>query len=78
MALKKSEFKDDEVPIFEEVLVYKGGKYWQMRMWLAEERKYVRFSLKARNKSIVIDKTNFYNHELMARQLKGKSYFQSQ
>jgi hypothetical protein len=26
MALKKSEFNDDEVPIFEEALVYKGGK----------------------------------------------------
>ncbi len=33
MALKKAEFNDDEVPIFEEALVYKRGEYWQMRMW---------------------------------------------
>ena len=37
MALKKAEFNDDEVPIFEEALVYKRGEYWQMRMWLAKE-----------------------------------------
>ena len=45
MALKKAEFNDDEVPIFEEALVYKRGEYWQMRMWLAKEHKYARFSL---------------------------------
>ena len=31
MAFKKVEF-NDEVPIFEKVLVYKRGEYWQMRM----------------------------------------------
>jgi hypothetical protein len=36
MTLKKAEFKEDEVPIFEEALVYKRGEYWQMRMWLVE------------------------------------------
>ena len=40
MALKKAEFNDDEVPIFEDALVYKRGEYWQMRMWLAKESKY--------------------------------------
>lgn len=39
MALKKAEFSDDEVSIFEEALVYKRGEYWQMRMWLAQGRK---------------------------------------
>jgi hypothetical protein len=29
MALKKAEFNDDEVPIFEEALVYKRGEYWE-------------------------------------------------
>jgi len=52
MALKKSEFSEDEIPIFEEALVYKRGEYWQMRMWLAKEHKYARFSLKTRNSSV--------------------------
>ena len=75
MALKKQEFDEDEVPIFEEALVYKRGEYWQMRMWLAKEHKYARFSLKTRNRSTAIDKAKLHYHELMAGQLQGKSYF---
>ena len=75
MALKKQEFDKDEVPIFEDALVYKRGEYWQMRMWLAKEHKYARFSLKTRNRSTAIDKAKLHYHELMAGQLQGKSYF---
>lgn len=75
MTLKKQEFSDDEIPIFEDALVYKRGEYWQMRMWLAKEHKYARFSLKTRNKSTAIDKAKLHYHELMAGQLQGKSYF---
>lgn len=75
MALKKQEFDEDEVPIFEEALVYKRGEYWQMRMWLAKEHKYARFSLKTRNRTTAIDKAKLHYHELMAGQLQGKSYF---
>lgn len=75
MALKKQEFSDDEIPIFEDALVYKRGEYWQMRMWLAKEHKYARFSLKTRNRSTAIDKAKLHYHELMAGQLQGKSYF---
>jgi hypothetical protein len=45
MVLKKAEYTDDEIPLYEEALVYKRGEYWQMRMWLAKEHKYARFSL---------------------------------
>lgn len=75
MTLKKQEFSDDEIPIFEDALVYKRGEYWQMRMWLAKEHKYARFSLKTRNRSTAIDKAKLHYHELMAGQLQGKSYF---
>lgn len=75
MALKKAEFTDDEIPIFEEALVYKRGEYWQMRMWLAKEHKYARFSLKTRNRATAIDRAKLHYHELMAGQLQGKRYF---
>ena len=65
MALKKQEFTDDEIPIFEDALVYKRGDYWQMRMWLAKEHKYARFSLKTRNKSTAIDKATRNDVHLM-------------
>jgi hypothetical protein len=38
MALKKSEFSNDEIPIFEDEFVYKRVEYWQMRMWLVKEK----------------------------------------
>ncbi len=44
-------------------------------MWLKNERKYARFSLKTRNRSTALDKAKSYYHELMANQLQGKSYF---
>lgn len=75
MTLKKQEFNEDEIPIFEDALVYKRGDYWQMRMWLAKEHKYARFSLKTRNRSTAIDKAKLHYHELMAQQLQGKAYF---
>ena len=75
MPLKKHSFNDDEEPIFDEAVIYKRGEYWQMRMWLAKEGKYARFSLKTRNKSTAIDKAKLHYHELKAKELAGKTYF---
>jgi len=75
MPLKKQSFNDDEEPIFDEAVIYKRGEYWQMRMWLAKEGKYARFSLKTRNKSTAIDKAKLHYHELKAGELSGKRYF---
>ncbi|WP_267767777.1 tyrosine-type recombinase/integrase [Vibrio cholerae] len=46
-----------------------------MRMWLAKEKKYARFSLRTRNRDTAIDKAKKHYHELMAQQLAGKTYF---
>lgn len=75
MALKKQQFDEDEINIFDDAVVYKRGDYWQMRMWLTEERKYARFSLKTKNRSTAIDKAKKYYHELIAQQMAGKRYF---
>jgi len=75
MALKKHSLNDDEEAIFDEAVIYKRGEYWQMRMWLAKEGKYARFSLKTRNKSTAIDKAKLHYHELKAKELAGKTYF---
>ncbi len=75
MSLKKSQFADDEIPIFDEAVIYKRGDYWQMRMWLGKEHKYARFSLKTRNRDTAVDKAKKRYHELMAMELAGKSYF---
>ncbi|MDE1892524.1 MAG: tyrosine-type recombinase/integrase [Betaproteobacteria bacterium] len=75
MPLKKSSLNNEEIPIYDEALIYKRGEYWQMRMWLSKEGKYARFSLRTRNKDTALDKAKKYYHELMAKQLAGKTYF---
>jgi integrase len=75
MPLKKHSFSDDEVPIYDEAVVYRRGEYWQMRMWLTQERKYARFSLRTRNRHTAIDKAKKHYHELKAAELSGKRYF---
>ena len=75
MPLKKTEYADDEIPIYDEAVIHKRGDYWQMRMWLAKEKKYARFSLRTRNRDTAIDKAKKHYHELMAQQYAGKTYF---
>ncbi len=75
MALKKTNFKDDEEALFNNVVIYKRGEYWHMRMWLPKEHKYARFSLKTRNKSTAKDKAELRYHELKVLEHSGKTYF---
>jgi len=75
MALKKVKFEENEEAIFDNAVIYKRGEYWHMRMWLPQERKYARFSLKTRNKSTAKDKAELHFHELKVLEKMGKSYF---
>ncbi len=75
MALKKSEFKENEEAIFDNAVIYKRGEYWHMRMWLPKEHKYARFSLKTRNRSTAKDKAELHYHELKVLEHTGKTYF---
>lgn len=75
MPLKKPSLKPNEIAIYDEALIYTRGEYWQMRMWLAKEKKYARFSLRTRNRDTAEAKAKKYYHELMAQQLAGKTYF---
>lgn len=75
MPLKKQPLNDNEIPIYDEALIYQRGEYWQMRMWLTKEGKYARFSLRTRNRDTAIDKAKKRYHELMAQQLANKTYF---
>ncbi|MBM3371507.1 MAG: site-specific integrase, partial [Betaproteobacteria bacterium] len=42
MPLKKQPNEANEIAIYDEALIYQRGEYWQMRMWLAKEKKYAR------------------------------------
>ncbi len=75
MALKKKQFSEDEIPLFDNAVIYKRGEFWQMRMWLPNEHKYARFSLKTRSKTTAIDRAESHFYELKVLEKQGKSYF---
>ena len=75
MGLKKKNFADDEVVIFDEALIQKRGEFWHFRMWLDGEGKYARLSLKTRNRHTAIDKAKLLFHQIKADQANGKTYF---
>jgi hypothetical protein len=75
MGLKKKQFSDDEVVIFDEALIQKRGEFWHFRMWLAGENKYARVSLRTRNRAAAIEKGKEVFFEIKANQSKGKTYF---
>lgn len=75
MPTKKVKFEENEIPVFEDAVIYKRGDYWQFRLWLAKERKYARFSLKTRSQSTALEKAKLHYHDLMSNQLAGKRYF---
>ena len=54
MALKKKNFSENEIAIFEDACIYKRGEYWQFRMWLAKEKRYVRRSLKTTSRATAV------------------------
>ena len=75
MVIKKQDFGEDEVVIFDEAIVYKRGDYWQFRLWLRREGKYVRRSLGTRNRTTAIEKGKELYLELLANLKQGKTYF---
>ncbi len=76
MVLKKQSYTEDEIAIFEgEAFIYKRGEYWQFRMWLNDEKKYARKSLRTRSKRTAIEKAEDYYLEIRANKKIGKKYF---
>lgn len=75
MGLKKKQFSEDEVVIFDEALIQKRGEFWQFRMWLEREDKYARVSLRTRNRDAAIAKGKEVFHQIKANQTIGKTYF---
>ena len=51
----KKEYGEDEIEIFEKGLLSKRRDYWHFRLWLDKEKKYVRRSLKTRNRHIAVE-----------------------
>ena len=75
MTLKKQQFAEGEIAIFDEACIYKRGEYWQFPMWLPKENKYARKSLRTRSEETAIEKGKAAYLEIYANLRQGKSYF---
>lgn len=75
MAIKKKDFADEEIAIFDEAVIYKRGEYWQFRMWLNQEGKYARKSLRTTNRNTAIERGKDAYLEILSMQKMGKAYF---
>ena len=75
MALKKQNFAEGEIAIFDEACVYKRGEYWQFRLWLPKENKYARKSLRTRSESAAVELGKAAYLEIYGNLQQGKSYF---
>lgn len=75
MALKKRNFAEGEIAIFDEACVYKRGEYWQFRLWLPKENKYARKSLRTRSESTAVERGKAAYLEIYGNLQQGKSYF---
>ena len=75
MALKKQQYSDEEIAIFDEAVIYKRGAYWHFRMWLKGEGKYARKSLRTRSKTTAVEKGKAAYLEIYANLQQGKTYF---
>ena len=75
MALKKQNFTEEEIAIFDDAVMYKRGEHWHFRMWLADEKKYARISLKTRLKSTAFEKAKDLYLDILADIKGGKKHF---
>lgn len=75
MPTKKVKTNGTEIAVFEDAVIYKRGEYWQFRMWLANERKYVRLSLNTTNLNTAKEELKKHYYELKAKEYAGVTHF---
>ena len=72
---KKLRQKEGEIAIYDEAIIFKRGDVWQFRLWLENERKYVRLSLKTTKESLAIEKAQKQFVTIKAQLGAGKTYY---
>jgi len=75
LALKKQNFAEGEMAIFDEACVYKRGEYWQFRLWLPKDNKYARKSLRTRSETTDVERGKAAYLGIYANLWKDKTYF---
>ena len=73
--MRKQEFGEDEIAIYDDAVIYLRGEHWQFRMWLPGEGKYARRSLNTRHQGTAIERGRDLYLDIMAKLRQGKRYF---
>ena len=71
----KRQLRAREIPIFDNAYIHQRGDYWQLHMWLEQEGKYARKSLRTRSQLTAVERAKRLYMEISAHQLSGKTYF---
>ena len=71
----KRQLRSSEIPIFDNAYIHQRGDYWQLHIWLEQEGKYARKSLRTRSQSTAVEQAKRLYMEISAAQLSGKTYF---
>ena len=74
MTLKKKIFSEDGETIFDEIVIYKKGNYWQFRVWL-ENKKHARKSLKTKKKTVAREKAKDLYLAIYSKLQEGNKFF---
>ena len=75
MPTKKVKTNGTEIAVFEDAVIYKRGEYWQFRLWLTKERKYVRLSLNTTNLNTAKEEAKKHYYDIKAKEYAGANYF---
>ena len=74
MTLKKKIFSEDGETIFDEIVIYKKGNYWQFRVWL-ENKKHAGKSLKTKKKTVAREKAKDLYLAIYSKLQEGNKFF---
>jgi integrase len=75
MTVKKKKFNENEITIFDEALIYKRGEHWHFRMWLEDEKKYARRSLKTKKETEAKELAKSLYFKIYSKIQQGDKFF---
>jgi integrase len=75
MPIKNTPDGESEISIFDEAIIYKRGEYWQFRMWLNKEGRYLRQSLRTKKVATAKDLAQRIFYRVKHDEEVGRSQF---
>jgi site-specific recombinase XerD len=75
ITVKKKHYKENEIPIYGEAVLYLVGETWYYRCWLKGENKYARKSLRTKSRAMAIERGKSAHRRLLTDVEDGRLFF---